>query len=46
MACKTSVLYLAAGLAYRFAWVGAVPTSAADDEAVARNARDRGRREA
>ena len=34
-----SVLYLAAGLAYRFAWVGAGKTSAADDEAVALNAR-------
>lgn len=35
-----SVLYLAAGLAYRFAWVGAGQTSATDDAAVARNARD------
>ena len=37
-----SALYLAAGLAYRFAWVGAGQTSANDHEAVARNAR-RGR---
>ena len=34
-----SVLYLLAGLAFRFAWVGAGRTSAADDEAVARAAR-------
>jgi hypothetical protein len=34
-----SVLYLAAGLAFRFAWVGAGRTSAADHEAVALNAR-------
>ncbi|HUR86037.1 MAG TPA: NrfD/PsrC family molybdoenzyme membrane anchor subunit [Solirubrobacteraceae bacterium] len=34
-----SLLYLAAGLAYRFAWVGAGRTSAADHEAVALNAR-------
>ncbi|HVL95717.1 MAG TPA: NrfD/PsrC family molybdoenzyme membrane anchor subunit [Solirubrobacteraceae bacterium] len=34
-----SVLYLAAGLAFRFAWVGAGRASAADHEAVARNAR-------
>jgi hypothetical protein len=34
-----SVLYLAAGLAYRFAWVGAGRASAADHEAVALNAR-------
>jgi Polysulphide reductase, NrfD len=31
-----SVLYLLAGLAFRFAWVGAGRTSAHDDEAVAR----------
>jgi hypothetical protein len=37
-----SVLYLAAGMAYRFAWVGAGRTSAADHEAVARNARSGG----
>ena len=34
-----SVLYLAAGLAFRFAWVGAGRTSAQDDEAVALMAR-------
>jgi formate-dependent nitrite reductase membrane component NrfD len=34
-----SSLYLAAGLAFRFAWVHAGRTSAADDEAVARMAR-------
>jgi len=34
-----SVLYLAAGLAFRYAWVGAGGTSAGDDEAVARAAR-------
>lgn len=34
-----SVLYLASGLAFRFAWVGAGRTSARDDEAVARAAR-------
>ena len=34
-----SVLYLAAGMAYRFAWVGAGRTSAADHAAVALNAR-------
>ena len=34
-----SVLYLLAGLAFRYAWVGAGRTSAADDEAVARAAR-------
>jgi hypothetical protein len=34
-----SVLYLLAGLAFRFAWVGAGRTSAQDDEAVARMAR-------
>ncbi len=33
-----SLAYLAAGLAYRFAWVGAGRTSAADHEAVASNA--------
>jgi formate-dependent nitrite reductase membrane component NrfD len=38
-----SVLYLAAGLAYRFAWVGAGRTSADDDEAVARTARRKAR---
>jgi hypothetical protein len=36
-----SVLYLLAGLAFRFAWVGAGRTSAHDDEAVALNARQR-----
>jgi hypothetical protein len=39
-----SVLYLAAGLAFRMAWVGAGRTSAGDDEAVARMARLRGRK--
>jgi Polysulphide reductase, NrfD len=34
-----SVLYILSGLAFRFAWVGAGRTSAADDEAVARAAR-------
>jgi hypothetical protein len=34
-----SLLYLAAGMAYRFAWVGAGRESAADHEAVARSAR-------
>ena len=34
-----SVLFLLAGLAFRFAWVGAGRTSAADDEAVALTAR-------
>ncbi len=34
-----SGLYLAAGLAFRYAWVGAGRTSAGDDEAVARTAR-------
>jgi formate-dependent nitrite reductase membrane component NrfD len=34
-----SVLYLLAGLAFRFAWVGAGKTSAHDDDAVARSAR-------
>ena len=34
-----SALFLAAGLAFRYAWVGAGPPSAADDEAVARMAR-------
>ena len=38
-----SVLYLAAGLAYRFAWVGAGRTSARDDHAVALMARRRAR---
>ena len=38
-----SVLYLAAGLAYRFAWVGAGRASARDDEAVALMARRRAR---
>ncbi|HUR84586.1 MAG TPA: hypothetical protein VMY78_04515, partial [Solirubrobacteraceae bacterium] len=37
-----SVLYLAAGMAYRFAWVGAGRTSAADHEAVARASRTSG----
>jgi hypothetical protein len=36
-----SVLYLLAGLAFRFAWVGAGRTSALDHEAVARMARAR-----
>ena len=35
-----SVLYLLAGLAFRFAWVGAGRTSATDDDAVARMARE------
>ncbi len=35
-----SGLYVAAGLAFRFAWVGAGRTSARDDEAVARAARN------
>jgi Polysulphide reductase, NrfD len=35
-----SVLYVLSGLAFRFAWVGAGRTSAADDEAVARAARE------
>jgi hypothetical protein len=39
-----SVLYLLAGLAFRFAWVGAGRTSARDDEAVARMARLRGQK--
>jgi hypothetical protein len=34
-----SVLHLLAGLAFRFAWVGAGRTSALDDEGVARDAR-------
>ncbi len=38
-----SALFLAAGLAYRFAWVGAGRPSAQDDEAVALMARRRGR---
>ena len=41
-----SVLYLLAGLCFRFAWVGAGRTSAQDDEAVARMARLRGRKAA
>jgi formate-dependent nitrite reductase membrane component NrfD len=41
-----SVLYLLAGLCFRFAWVGAGRTSAHDDEAVARMARLRGRKAA
>ena len=36
------VLYLAAGLLFRFAWVGAGRASARDDRAVAEMARDRG----
>ena len=36
------VLYLAGGLAFRFAWVEAGKASARDDEAVAFTARDRG----
>ena len=39
-----SVLYLAAGLAFRMAWVGAGRTSASDDEAVARMARLKGQK--
>jgi Polysulphide reductase, NrfD len=38
-----SVLYLLAGLAFRFAWVGAGPASARDDEAVALMARRKAR---
>jgi hypothetical protein len=38
-----SAAYLAAGLCFRFAWVGAGRASAADDAAVARTARDHGR---
>lgn len=34
-----SVIYLLAGLAFRFAWVGAGRASATDDEAVASTAR-------
>jgi hypothetical protein len=41
-----SVLYLLAGLCFRFAWVGAGRTSAQDDEAVARMARLRGQKAA
>lgn len=37
-----SVLYLAAGLAFRYAWVEAGKASARDDEAVARTARGEG----
>ena len=36
-----SVLYLLAGLCFRYAWVGAGPLSAADHEAVAKAARGR-----
>ena len=36
-----SMLYLLAGLAFRFAWVGAGRTSALDHDAVARTARQR-----
>jgi formate-dependent nitrite reductase membrane component NrfD len=36
-----SVLYLAAGLMFRFAWVGAGPVSARDDRVVAEMARSR-----
>lgn len=36
-----SLLYLAGGLAFRYAWVGAGQTSAQDDEAVALTARGR-----
>ena len=36
-----SVLYLAAGLMFRYAWVGAGPASARDDEVVAEMARSR-----
>ena len=35
-----SLLYILSGLAFRFAWVGAGRNSAADDEAVARAARE------
>jgi hypothetical protein len=38
-----STTFLAAGLAFRFAWVGAGRSSAADDEAVARAARSSSR---
>jgi hypothetical protein len=41
-----SVLFLLAGLCFRFAWVGAGRTSAQDDEAVARMARLRGQKAA
>ena len=41
-----SVLYLLAGLCFRFAWVGAGRSSAHDDEAVARMARLRGQKAA
>jgi hypothetical protein len=37
-----SALYLAAGLAFRYAWVGAGRHSARDDEVVAKMARERG----
>ena len=40
-----SVMYLAAGLAFRFAWVYAGKASAADDAAVARMARGEGTQE-
>ena len=40
-----SVLYLAAGLAFRYAWVGAGRRSARDDEVVAKMARERATRE-
>jgi formate-dependent nitrite reductase membrane component NrfD len=39
-----SALFLLAGVAFRFAWVGAGRTSAHDDEAVALTARSSGRR--
>ena len=37
-----SVLYLAAGLCFRYAWVGAGRRSAQHDEVVAQMARERG----
>lgn len=36
-----SALYLAAGLLFRYAWVGAGPLSARDDRVVAEMARSR-----
>jgi len=41
-----AILYLAAGLAFRYAWVMGGKASAADDEAVARMAREGGSRRA
>ena len=37
-----SVMYLVAGMLFRYAWVGAGKRSVDDDEAVARTARDQG----